>query len=81
MATLSNGNLAELRREITRGMNTVGFDKPTINAALQAVEDVFEGIRAKISNDINTATSPEALATPVKKALVKAWLRQKVGRE
>ena len=81
MAVLDANQLAALRREIVRGMATVDFDKPTINAALQAVEDAFEGIRAQLNTDINVATSPVILPASVKKALVKFWLQQKAGRE
>lgn len=81
MAVLDATQLAALRREIVRGMATVDFDKSTINAALQAVEDTFEGIRAQLNIGINAAISPVVLPAPVKKSLIKFWLQQKAGRE
>lgn len=81
MPILNSDQLAKLRQEVVRGMESVDFDKPTINAAFQAVEDAFENIRAQLNADINAATSPDTLPAPVKKRLVKFWLQQKAGRE
>lgn len=42
MATLTNEELAQLRKRISRGQVPVTWLKPEINAALQAIEDFFE---------------------------------------
>lgn len=42
MAVLSN--IEKLRQECAAGISPVTWDKPTINAALQGVEDVIDGM-------------------------------------
>jgi len=87
MAVLLATQLAEIRQkvaaDIQAGDNPVRWDKPQINAAIQAVEDRFEEIRASISTAINTASSPLGITFngPEKIATVKHWLLQKHGRE
>ena len=81
MAILTDTEKAELRQELARGAATVDYDKPTVNAALQAIEDWFEANRAAIASAINTATTPFVFTGGQKKRLVAFWLRQKFRRE
>ncbi len=91
MASLTVGELAELRQAMARGQVSVGWDKPTINVALQAIEDFFEGtitgpmvgstVKAAIAGAINAATVPFVFSGLQKKRLVAFWFRQKFRRE
>lgn len=81
MPILTAEQLAYLRREMARSQSVVDYNKPVINAALQAIEDWFESRRAQISNAIDTATSPVVLTAAQKRLLVIAFLMQKAGRE
>mgnify|MGYP000433196659 CR=1 FL=1 len=62
MAQLTNEQFAELRQDICRGENGYSFDKPIINAALQAIEDWFHANKAEGVTAINTATMPYVFA-------------------
>ena len=81
MSLLSAIELAALRQSCARDQPTVNYTKPQINAALQAVEDTFEGLRPTLNTAINTATAPLVLTAAQKRLLVKFWLQQKAGRE
>ena len=82
MATLTAMQLAEMRQQFVRKLNdVVDFDKPTINAAFQAIEDWYEANKTQISGDINTATSPYVFTPQQKKWLGAYWLLRKAGRE
>ena len=80
MAILTPTELSTLRQDFERS-ETPTCLKPTLNAALQAIEDWFEVNRAGLSTTINTATSPYVFTAAQKKKLVAYWLRQKFGRE
>ena len=80
MATLTSEQLTQLRQEIARGESVVVWDKPTINAACQAVEDEIEGLKAAISAAIYPATSPVVLSNSIKLKLVKFYFHQKFNR-
>ena len=81
MATLTPTERAELRRDVVRGDSPIDFDKGTINAALQAVEDWFEGERATVSAAIDAATSPYVFSNARKKKLVRFYLKLKFRKE
>lgn len=81
MAVLTNNELAELRQDIARDTETQNWDKPIVNAALQAIEDWFEANKATGSAAVDTATSPFTFTNGQKKKLFRYWLRQKFGRE
>ena len=83
MAQLTAVQLAEMRRRfvVRWGDDPVDFDKPTINAAFQAVEDWYEDNKAQISTDIDAATAPYTFTGQQKKLLGAYWLLQKSGRE
>ena len=79
MAVLALPALAEIRQEVSRGV-IVTWTKPTINAALQAVEDWFEANRASLGAAIEAA-APAAFTAAQKKKLVAYWLSYKFSQE
>lgn len=82
MAVLTPMQLAELRRETVKNLSPpIDFNKSIINAALQAVEDWYEGEKSTVSGLIDTATSPFAFTNPQKKMMGAAYLIQKSKRE
>lgn len=80
LAILQPGELTELRQQATRNQ-TVDFSKQTINAALQALEDLMESNRVALSNAINSATAPYMFTPVMKRRLFALWCRQKFKRE
>lgn len=81
MAILKAEELAELRRSLARAESTVDWDKPIINAALQAIENLVEGAKPSINTAINTATSPYVFSATHKKKLLAYYFQQKFRRE
>lgn len=83
MATLTAAQLAQLRQLFVRKLDgvVIDFDKPTVNAALQSVEDWYEANKAQLSADIDAATAPYTFTAQQKKWLGAYWLLQKSGRE
>jgi hypothetical protein len=80
MATLTASELAELRRNIQREWTTViDFDKATANAAIQALEDWYEGERPVVNTLVNTATAPKVFVAAEKKLMAKHFLKFKFG--
>ncbi len=79
MATLSADERAALRRRFAETVGTVTVTKPTINAALQAIEDRFEVVRNSFGTAIEAA-APGAFTAQQKAMLVKFWLQQKFER-
>ena len=75
MAVLNAGQLAELRQKVAAALPVL-WTKPTINAALQDIEDWFEANRASLGAAISGG-----FTAPQKARLVKVWLLQKYGRE
>lgn len=73
MATLSNDDLAEIRRKIEAkfnlGASTINYDKGTVNAAIQVLEDWYQDQKAVVSASVNSATSPFVFSNAAKKAL------------
>jgi len=83
MAILTATQLAEMRQRLVKklGIMAIDFDKPTVNAAFQAIEDWYEANKGQISSDINTATAPFVFTPQQKKWLGAYWLLQKSKRE
>lgn len=54
MAVLTPKQLAKIRGKLARG-RTSTWDKPQVNAAIQAIEDRLQGSKAILNNDIETA--------------------------
>jgi len=85
MATISAADLAKIRREIAEAFVKAGlpvnFNKAQINAALQALEDWFEGVRSSAVTAINNATSPFVFTNAQKKKLGAYWLLFKYAQE
>ena len=80
MVILNPLELAEVRRGVSKG-ESPDWDKTTINAALQAIEDLIESSRVAISNAIDSATAPYVLGGAMKKNLVAQSFRQWSRRE
>lgn len=84
MATLNGPDLANMRQRLVAADATLApLTKPTINAALQAIEDTFTaaGIQSALSTAINAATSPTVLTNAQKKLLVAEYILNKAGRD
>ena len=79
MAVLTATQLAELRRIAAAEATTVTWNKPQVNAVLQAVEDWWEASRASLGTAMEVA-APGVFNAARKKALGKYWLWQKYGR-
>lgn len=81
MAVLNSLQLQELRAGCAQDM-AVRYDKPTINAVMQAIEDTFGSlaVRNAISNAIDTASAPLVFTGPEKRFLVKHWLSSRFRR-
>ena len=77
MATLTGDQLAQIRHDMASG-GSVNWTKGGLNAAVQAIENIFESsARAALSTAIDTATAPTVLTNPQKKRLIAAWLKVK----
>jgi hypothetical protein len=81
MATLSASERGEISEALCQRNPAVNYTKPQIGAAVQAVEDWFEGGRAGLNAAINAATAPLVLTAAQKKHLVVHFLLQKARRE
>lgn len=81
MAVMTPAQLAETRRKVAAGKDVVTWDKSTINAAIQAVEDHWESESAIRSGQINSATAPVTLDARIKDDIAAFWLQQKAVRE
>lgn len=66
MATLTTQELAVLRREVGDGVVPITWDKATINAALQGVEDVLEAQAFDASSFVAVDVVTDARAQSVK---------------
>ena len=78
MATLTATELAELRQQIEREWITdIDFNKSVANAALQSLEDWYEGERATVSGLMDTATTPKTFTGAEKKLIAKSYLKWK----
>lgn len=81
MAVLDSPTRDTLRQSIANDIRAIPWTKPQLNAAMQAIEDVFGGaaIQQALSDALDAALSPSA--TPAqKRLLVKAWLRNRAER-
>ena len=76
---ISNSKLAEMRRGICEGYNP-SFDKTDINAALNAVNDHWETVKAGFGTAIETA-SPGDFTNAQKKKIVAYWLNFKFNED
>lgn len=84
MAALTAQQLAVLRKHLVRARGQdqeIDFDKPTVNAALQAIEDLIEANKTAIGNAIDTATSPYTFTAADKKRLFGVYAALKSGLE
>ena len=74
MATLTNGQLAALRKTARDGYDwgVIDFDKPDANAAFQAIEDWYQAHKVDAATRINTATEPGYTFTNQEKQVIAA---------
>lgn len=82
MAVLTPEQLAEMRRGIAAdaGIGAINYDKPTVNLALQAIEDWWIANQASLNTAINNATAPFVFTVAQKKILGLYWLWSKFRR-
>jgi len=80
MAVLNATQLAELRK-LTRinWITAIDFNKTIANSTLQAMENWYEGQRATVSSDIDSASTPKSFTNPEKKLIAAAYLGWKNG--
>ncbi|KKM96614.1 hypothetical protein LCGC14_1176300 [marine sediment metagenome] len=81
MATLTGTDRAAARQLVARAGVPVDYTKPQIDAALQALEDLFESanVKAAVSKAIDGATAPQVLMSQQKRHIFRAFLRLKFG--
>ena len=79
MATLTAAQREEIRRDASYAF-PVTWTKPTVNAAMQAIEDWVEANRAALGAAIEAA-APSAFTAAQKKYLVARYFRQKAERD
>lgn len=88
MGILSGTDLVEIQREMSLADPFVTYTKPTVNAALQAIEDamttqtipalaVGATIPAYLSSRIDTASSPYVFTNTQKRRLFAFWAFRK----
>jgi hypothetical protein len=80
MATISNNDLAAIRRKIESDFPNVGTVKSEINNAIQAIEDWYEDNRSAISTAIDDATT-FSFSSAKKKKIGKYWMEWKFPDE
>jgi hypothetical protein len=81
MAVLAAVQLAEVRQKIAAQHAVVTWNKTELNAALQAVENVFQGTgKTALNNAIETA-SPGVFDANQKKLLIAFYVFQAAQRE
>lgn len=87
MAVLSSSDLNEMRNFLQSIWTTIiDFDKPTINAGFQAMEDEYErpvsldrpGFRLAGAADVQAAVSPKVFNNPELKNIERSYLKVKV---
>jgi uncharacterized protein Smg (DUF494 family) len=81
MATLTPTQLTQLRQQVAASLTSIGFTKPQINTALQALEDWYETSGRAEAGAAIEAAAPGVFTGPQKVKLGKYWLLQKAGRE
>lgn len=82
MATLTNEEVDAIRQPFAREAGNVAWRRQILNAAAQAVEDVFvsAAFQNAMSSAIDTAIAPATMTAPQKKAFVKWFLKSKFDR-
>ena len=84
MSILTDAQLREARRLVAEQLEysaDVNFTRAEFHAALQALEDWYEGERATLNQILNAATSPTRMSVQIKAALVVVFIRAKMDRE
>lgn len=84
MAVLTNQQLADMRKRYRQKFGQSGeidFDKATVNAAFQVIEDWYTNDKASVKADIDTATSPYTFTNAQAKHIFYAWLLNQAAVE
>ena len=79
MAVLTPRQLNIAQRGAARVFLSFSYDKPTLNAAVQAIEDWFEANKAGGSAAVETA-APGAFTNAEKLQLFAVWMVEKATR-
>lgn len=69
MATLSSERLTLVRQHLAAHKPVVDWDKPTINSATQAVEDLLDGLGFNAASFVSVVITNHPRAQAVKQAL------------
>lgn len=81
MAVLTSDELAFNRQGDADGEVSLDWDKATINAAIQALEDWYETSgRVAASTAIDAATAPYVFSNPIKKKIGRWWFRMRFDK-
>jgi hypothetical protein len=80
MATINNKQLAQMRREYTKGRHP-DYPKATLNAAFQGYEDYLQTTQSGGITAFNTATSPYVFSNADKKVLAAIVFKFKYGED
>ena len=79
MATLAAPDLTQLRQNVSGDIAGIAWTKAQLNAAMQAIEDVF--VSAQVQNALSTAIDGALTANAAqKRSLVKWYLRNRFDR-
>ncbi len=84
MPIIADSDLVRIRRKIARDLSEIGYDKAAINAAIQSLEDWYEGARGDANAGVNAATDAAGkprLSGSVKKLLGGGFLAYKAAKE
>ena len=84
MSVLTSAQLKQVRRLVAEQLEytaDVNFTRSEFHAAIQALEDWYEGERSALNQLLNAATSPTRMSTQIKAALVLVFIRAKMDRE
>jgi hypothetical protein len=81
MVALTTKQLAQIRQGMARGRASVPWDKPTVDAAIQALEEWFESEKGNVSIIINNATGGPVFTVTQKKKLVALFISQQAKQD
>lgn len=82
MAILTGDELDAVRQPFAREVANIAWRRQILNAAAQAVEDVFvsAAFQNAMSTAIDNAIAPATMTAPQKRAFVKWFLKSKFDR-
>lgn len=84
MAALTNTQLAKIRRKLA-DVQAPDYLKPHVNAAASTINDLFDGVKAQWSQQVDTATQamtpPYTFSNNQKKKIFAGWLVERFIQE